>query len=177
MILDDAPDSWHLKRLDEYTIIKPFDCGDEVLNNYLLQESKFYLSERLAVTYIIESEEETIAYFCLLNDKVSRNIDAKTWNKINKKIPNAKRKGTYPAVKIGRLAVTKKYAKSGFGEFMLDSVKQMYSENGQISGCRFITVDSYGLVTKFYEKHGFKFMTESDAGKDTRLMYFDLLSI
>ena len=127
MILDDAPDSWHLKRLDEYTIIKPFDCGDEVLNNYLLQESKFYLSERLAVTYIIESEEETIAYFCLLNDKVSRNIDAKTWNKINKKIPNAKRKGTYPAVKIGRLAVTKKYAKSGFGEFMLDSVKQMCS--------------------------------------------------
>ena len=50
--------------------IKPFDCGDVDLNDFLLNDSKGYLDKLLAVTYILETKNETIAFFSLLNDKI-----------------------------------------------------------------------------------------------------------
>jgi len=165
------------KRLELNTVIKPFESEDEELNDFLLNDAKNYLAEMLAVTYLIESKTETIAYFCLSNDNIRREVDMETWKKINRKVPNSKRKGSYPAVKIGRLAVTEKFAGNGFGRLMIRYVESMYHEENQNSGCRFITVDAYGNATSFYERNGFQFFTEKDAGKPTRIMYFDLKSV
>ncbi len=92
-------------------------------------------------------------------------------------LANNKRKRSYPAVKIGRLAVDKKSAQLGFGKFILYYVRETYAHDLQSAGCRFITVDAYVDVTGFYERNGFKFMTQEDERKDTRAMYFDLKSI
>ena len=63
-----------LIRLDENTIIKPFDCGDTEahadLNDFLFNKSKNYLKEHLATTFIIESDEITYAYYSILNDSL-----------------------------------------------------------------------------------------------------------
>ena len=170
--------NWKLRKLNETTIIKPFCSGDDDLDEFLMTEAVGYYKHRLAVTYIIETSTNTVAYFTLSNDSIRRDVDLKTWNKINRKVPNSKRKGNYPAVKIGRLAVGKEYAGNGFGEFIISFVKNKYRENfgDRSAGCRFITVDSYGTATDFYQKQGFKFFTEKDEGKDTRIMYFDMLS-
>jgi len=166
-----------LRRLELGTEIKPFESEDEDLNNFLLNDAKNYLIEKLAVTYVFESETETVSYFCLSNDNLRREVDMETWKKINRKVPNSKRKGSYPAVKIGRLAVTKKYAGSGFGKLMLRYIERMYLKDNQKSGCRFITVDAYGGAVDFYQRNGYNFFTEKDSGKNTRIMYFDLKSI
>jgi GNAT superfamily N-acetyltransferase len=170
------------KKLELDTEIKPFDCEDKELNDFLLNDAKNYLAQMFAVTYIIENNAETVAYFSLLNDNIRRitdRADEKTplWNKVNRKMPFVKNKGSYPAVKIGRLAVSKKYARNGFGRLMIDVVKQMYRETNQKSGCRFISVDAYSTALDFYERNGFKFITEKDEGKSARIMYFDLKSI
>ncbi len=165
------------KRLELGAEIKPFESEDEDLNKFLLNDAKNYLVEKLAVTYVVENDVETIAYFCLSNDSLRREVDMETWKKINRKVPNSKRKGSYPAVKIGRLAVTKKYAGNGFGKLMLRYIEKMYLKDEQKSGCRFITVDAYGGATDFYLRNGYKFFTEKDSNKNTRIMYFDLKSI
>lgn len=95
-----------LIRLTAAHPIKPFDCGDIDLNDFLLNDSKSYLGKLLAVTYILENETETIAFFSLLNDKVTvEDADSGSqWKKWFKRT-TGKDFRSYPAVqawKIGR---------------------------------------------------------------------------
>ncbi|GHT23305.1 N-acetyltransferase [Bacteroidia bacterium] len=159
------------------TVIKPFESEDSDLNDFLKNDAKNYLKQRLAVTYLFETNTETVAYFCLSNDNIRREVDMATWKVINKKVPNAKRKGAYPAVKVGRLAVSREYAGNGFGKRMLNTVKEMYLNDEQRAGCRFVVVDAYCNALDFYQRNGFNFFTESDAEKHTRIMYYDLKAI
>lgn len=53
---------FRLIRLTQEYEIKPFDCGDSDLNDFLFNDSKNYQKELLAVTYIIESDLETVAF-------------------------------------------------------------------------------------------------------------------
>ncbi|GHU81109.1 N-acetyltransferase [Bacteroidia bacterium] len=169
---------WDYKRVDFDTVIKLFDCGDDDLNNFLLNDAKNYLRQRLAVTYIFENDMETIGYFCLSNDTVLRQFaDKSGWKKIKKSIPNAKIRSNYPAIKIGRLAVSKKFTSSGFGKLILLTVLTMYFSNNPQAGCRFITVDAYQNAIPFYVKNDFDYLTTEDENESTRLMYFDLNAI
>ena len=175
---------WELKRLELDTKIKPFESEDTELNGFLFEDAKNYFAQMLAVTYLIQKDTETVAYFSLLNDNLRRTVqkdlseeESKIWNRLNRKMPNRKRKGTYPAVKIGRLAVTKKYAQNGFGKLMIQIVIRMYLEKEQKAGCRFITVDAYENAFGFYERSGFNFLTDKDKNKKERAMFFDLKAI
>ena len=59
-----------------------FDCGDEDLNKFLLDDAKpsqviglaasLVEELRIANTFILEDEGRIAAYFCLLNDRISR---------------------------------------------------------------------------------------------------------
>ena len=167
-----------LKRLNLDSIIKPFESEDGELNDFLLNDARNYLVQRLAVTYVIENETDTIAYFCLSNDTVQRFMaDTAGWKKIRKLLPNAKLRSSYPAVKIGRLAVSKQYAGSGFGKLMIRIVREMFVSDMQQAGCRFVTVDAYRNATDFYLRNAFDFLTDEDENEKTRLMYFDLSNI
>lgn len=59
--------------LTEELELLPFRCKDEDLNNFLFDDAKHYLAELMAVTYLFidPSTQQTVAYFSLLNDKVS----------------------------------------------------------------------------------------------------------
>ena len=169
------------KRLETDTEIKPFESNDDELNDFLLNDAKNYLSQLLAVTYLIENDTDTIAYFCISNDNLKREIgtnlsdlEKTIWNQLSRKIPNRKRRGSYPAVKIGRLAVNKKYEGKGFGRILINAVRNMYLEENQRSGCRFVTVDANANAFSFYERNGFCFITDKDKDRKNRAMYFDL---
>jgi len=169
-------------RLEEDTLISSFDCGDIDLNNFLHNDSKNYLKSMLAITYLIKVENEIAAYFCLSNDGLTRtNVltaeEKALWNKVGRKIPNSKRRKTYPAVKIGRLAVNKKFSGLGLGTQMLLSVREMYLSEPHHAGCRFVTVDAYRSALPFYERNDFRYLTTKDEEDDTRVMYFDLQAI
>ena len=131
---------------------------------------------------MLKIEDEITAYFCLSYDGLTRTTilteEEKTfWNRVGRKIPNSKRRKTYPAVKIGRLAVAKKYAGLGLGKQLLLSVREMYINELHHAGCRFITVDAYRSALGFYKKNRFQFLTSKDIDDDTRAMYFDLKAI
>ena len=173
---------WVMKRLDFDTEIKPFESELKVFDDFLFEDAKNYLAQKLAVTYLFETDTETIAYFCLAHDCIRRELnkekmtaaEKQIWNRINRKIPFLKQRGYYPSVKIGRLAVSKKYAGKGFGKIILDMVAHMYLDDEQKAGCRFISVDARMEICDFYIRNGFKFLTDQDADKNQRVMYFDL---
>ena len=169
-------------RLEEDTPISSFDCGDNDLNDFLQNDAKNYLMSMLAVTYLINVENKIAAYFCLSNDGLTRTTiltaeEKSLWNKVGRKISNSKRRKTYPAVKIGRLAVAKQYSGFGIGRLIIDAVRMMYISEPHHAGCRFVTVDAYRSALLFYEKNDFRYLTTKDVDDDTRTMYFDLKAV
>ncbi len=164
------------RQIQADTEILSFDCGDADLNDFLVSDAKDYLRAMMALTYILEdnSEGKTVAYYSLLNDKIVFDPEEKQfWNRINRRIVNSKRRKDYPAVKIGRLAVSKDYAGNHIGETILLQIKHIFATMRR-SACRFITVDAYAAAVPFYEKCGFMFLSDKAKNSRTRAMYFDL---
>ncbi len=156
-----------------------FDCNDLDLNEFLLNDAKPYLQNLLAVTYLIFFGKEILAFFSLSNDKISA-ADTKSTdtfeNNFRSRMPEGKQIKSYPAVKIGRMAVNQKFQKNGWGQKTLDFIKGMFIENNK-TGCLFITVDAYKQSIGFYKKNGFEFLTEKDEKNNTRQMFFRLLDL
>jgi predicted GNAT family N-acyltransferase len=162
------------------TIIKPFDCGDQDLNEFLLNDAINYQKELMAVTYLLESQDFTIAFFSLMNDKITIQEVAnnKFWNRFRRNIPNAKRISSYPSVKIGRLAVNNQFKGLKFGNLIIDYIKGLFLEN-MTSACKYITVDAYNSSLDFYTKNGFRFLVDTAENENakTRLMFFHLKTL
>lgn len=162
--------------------IKPFDCGNPDLNDFLVNDAKGYDRHLISVTYLLESNGKTVAFFSVCNDKVTTDDTTKTvLNRFKRKLPRSKHRGDYPAVKIGRLAVSKEYCGKGHGRRMLNYVKHLFITNNR-TGCRFITVDAYARARTFYEDNKFEYFQPADKLKkipdtDTVLMYFDLQTL
>lgn len=168
-------------RLNPQKPILSFDCGDEDLNDFILTEASAYQEALLAVTYLVIHKEtkEVAAYFSLANDKISiTDFENKTeFNRFRKhKFVNEKRIRSYPAIKIGRLAIARAYQKQSLGKKLLDFIKQLSLLNKD-SGCRFVTVDAYIDALPFYIKNDYQFLNSDDEDKNTRVMYFDLASL
>ena len=158
------------------TEIKPFKCEDKDLNGFLMDDAKKYQADLMAVTYLIENREgsETVAYFSLLNDKISYDPRNHTsWNRLNRLVANSKRRKHYPAVKIGRLAISEKYRRIGLGEDIIDMVKFIFTQKSR-AGCRFITVDAYPNAVGFYTKCGFEYFSGKDLDEKTIPLFYDL---
>ena len=169
---------YEIKRLVSSDKIESFDCGDDDLNDFIINQSSFFGMEKLAVCYTLQSRINTsdvLAFFSLSNDKISiTDFDDKNkYNRFSKRFNNRKRLKSYPAVKIGRLGVSKTNKGKNIGSFIIDFIKTYFVFNNK-SGCRFLTVDAYADAIPFYIKNGFVPLNESDSHDITRLLYFDL---
>lgn len=157
-----------------------FDCSDEDLNDFFFNKCLPSQAELIAVTYLIEDSDDpskVVAFFSVSNDRISvedfqSDKNAKLFKKFKNAYPRAKSFRSYPAVKIGRLGVSKDYQGRGIGNAIINYIKLLFIDNNR-TGCRYITVDAYAQSLTFYEKNGFVFLTEADHDKKTRLMYFD----
>ncbi|MBL0743754.1 GNAT family N-acetyltransferase [Chryseolinea lacunae] len=131
----------------------------------------------MAATYILENTTETIAFFSLLNDKITaQDVDSgNQWKKLFK-LTTGKNFSSHPAVKIGRLGISNSFKGQGIGSMVLDYINGLFLTNHQ-TGCRHITVDAYGASLPFYLKNGFQFLTRKDEDKATRLMFLDLMTL
>ena len=169
-----------ITKLTESEVVKAFDCGDADLNDFILRESPLYRKEKLAVTYVLEEQNDTkhehiVAFFSLANDRISiSDFDSKTkYNRFSRKFNNRKRLKSYPAVKIGRIGVRVSEKGKGLGGALLDLIKKYYIVDNK-AGCRFITVDAYAAAVPFYINNGFMPLNDEDINDPTRLLYFDL---
>lgn len=167
-----------LVRLTYDTPLADFDCGDEDLNDFLVEDAKGFLDKRIANSFILEDEGRIAAYFCLLNDKVSKQeVSNNQWRKIKGRFPDGKVFSSYPAIKIGRFAVSSKYRGLKIGTKLMNIIKDMLDTDSNYSAFRFITVDAYLSAVPFYEKNGFVKLTQKEENDHTRLMFFDMMEL
>jgi len=140
-----------LVRLEPDSPRKPFDCGNSDLNEFFFTDSVDYGKELLAVTYALESETETVAYFAVSNDSIRAEDTSKSRlrEKILKLLPFEKRGyKSHPAVKVGRFAVAEKYQGQGIGSKLMDFIKFFFIDKNK-TGCRFVIVDAYKEAKAF----------------------------
>jgi GNAT superfamily N-acetyltransferase len=163
--------------------IKPFDCGNEHLNNFLLKDAKVYAKYLCLTTFLFENSDKTIAYYCLANDVL--NLDPHLDKDFEDELSDSIRDdfffimndtSKFPAVKIGRLAVDKEYQKKGYGTSILKVLVTSFLQ-GNKTGCQFVTVDALNKkdTLRFYERNGFNLVTVYDYQKESRQMYKSLI--
>lgn len=170
-----------IRKLKTSETITNFDCGDDDLNGFIIEEAVFYRKALLAVTYIVEdgTTGKMLAYFSLANDRVSlSDFENKTeFNRFRKKrFVNEKRLRSYPAAKVCRLAVDNSARNLHIGTHLIEFIKSYFITNNK-TGCRFLTVDAYNAAIPFYLKNGFVPLNDDDADKTTRLLFYDLKDI
>ncbi|MCM1318524.1 MAG: GNAT family N-acetyltransferase [Bacteroides sp.] len=181
MTREEFQDRCRVRRLDIGDSVSAFDCYDEDLNDFILNEASLYRNALLSVTYVVEDKitDEVLAYFSLSNDKISiSDFENKTdFNRFRKhKFTNQKRLRSYPAIKIGRLAIAKSAQRQSIGTYLLEFIEDFFIVDNK-SGCRFITVDAYADAIPFYIKNNYLFLNNDDEDNRTRVMYFDLASL
>ena len=181
--MKDNSDEVSILLLTEGYSIKPFDCEDEDLNDFLFNEATPYQKELLATTFVMENDEQTLGYYSLLNDSLQLREDmfaskSQFRKFLRELMPYPKRHlKTIPALKIGRLAIDKSFKGKGLGSVIMANIISKCIKMNKEQACRLITVDAYKQAIPFYQKMGFKFLTEDDKNDTTRLMFLDLADL
>jgi GNAT superfamily N-acetyltransferase len=181
-MVQEGIEKYRFIRLNENNVVESFDCGDQDLNDFILNRSAAYQKYLLSVSYAFANPDngKILAYCSLANDKVAVTDfkDKTEFNRFRRHhgFPNAKRLKSYPAVKLCRLGVDTSAKGKQIGTRILNYIKSMYAMENK-AGCRFLTVDAYLGAIPFYIKNDFQFMNAEDTDPHTRMMYFDLKDI
>ena len=135
--------------------LSTFSSTDPELNEFLKNDALIQLEKKLNVTYVILYKNEIIAYFSILADK----IKLKDISNIDKSIKNDYT--SFPAIKLGRFAVSKKYQNQGIGTYTFGEIVWNIKEFSKKLGVRFITVNAYASALGFYvDKNNFDIYTK-----------------
>ena len=177
---------------------KGFTCKDEDITEFFTQDYADYAYQLLGKSYCFVKPDtsEIVCAFTVANSSVKvDSLSSNLRNKLNRKIPNAKRRPQYPAVLVGQLAVSDLFSGHHVGDELLDFIKSWFIDPLNKTGCRYVIVDAvnHPKVFEYYQRNGFKFLFSSDEEEwtflhnkgleqttpiepmKTRLMYFDLI--
>lgn len=175
--------------------VKGFVCGDQDLDEFFASDSFGYAKQLLGKTYCYRLDadpQKIVCAFTLANASIRvDDLPNARKKKIESDIPHVKSLKDYPAVLVGRLGVSQEFQSKHIGSEVLDFIKYWFVEPSNKTGCRFVIVDAYNNsgTLAFYERNGFKPVFSSDDQEktyrhlpsevklNTRLMYFDLLSV
>ncbi|MCR5732146.1 MAG: GNAT family N-acetyltransferase [Sphaerochaetaceae bacterium] len=135
---------------------KKFDCGVDVLNEFL---SRYALkNDELGIgkTFVAFDEEEHVAgYFTLSTAQV---LFEDIPDDFRAKLPRY----PIPALRIARLAVSRNLQAKGIGKWLLKMAFLKIIQVAEITGLYLIIVDAKESSRKFYEHYGFIKFKEKD---------------
>jgi GNAT superfamily N-acetyltransferase len=131
-----------------------FDCEEDDKNDFLFNDSINHMEAKISIVYLFKYKKEVIGYIALSNDSIKIN------NKDKKKMKI--RYAQYPAIKIGRLGVTKDYQRKGIGTMIIDWAIWVGIKIGHDLRIRYLSVDSVPESKTFYEKNGFKLLVKKE---------------
>lgn len=166
MKIKEIEDNYYFENLNEKHDLSDFDCGDKDLNDFLKNDALAQQNARLNVTKLIMCDGNIIGFTSLLTDgimiKKIRNEKVKL--EIKEKLNINSNKKSISAVKIGRLAIDKKYARKGLGSHILNNIlKNLKDISEKEVGFRFIIVEGYAKAFNFYvTKNGFEHLKNDE---------------
>ena len=140
---------------DEHDV-SGFESEYEDLNEFLKNDALEQQNSNLNLTKLVICDDIVVGYFSLLTDTIF--LDNIRDDIVKKDIKNrlniASPKNRMPAIKIGRLAIDKKYSGHGLGSDILMNILFNIKNIAENSvGLRFVTVDGYAKAYNFYVEH------------------------
>ena len=142
-----------IELLDKKHNRSDFDCGNEILNDYLKNQAGQDIKRKLSACFVLaEKETNNIqGYYTLSNNSIP--LDSFP-EQIKKKLP--KSYDSIPTTLLGRLAIDKNCQGKGFGKILLiDALKRSYEISKEI-GSFAVAVDPIDKDAElFYEKYDF----------------------
>ena len=143
-----------------------FDCGNDELNDFLQTDALQNQDDWLSITKVMYIDTTLIGYFTLIAD---------TLHKERMELPDKLADypyQKYPAIKLARLAIDKRYQHQGYGSELMNEFFDTARDAVRFDGGRFITVDAKTDAVGFYKQYGFH-PVKSAAGNDVIPMYMD----
>jgi GNAT superfamily N-acetyltransferase len=143
--------AWNQDDMEMRTLDGPppagFDCGANDQNGFLYERAWGDACQGVSVTHMLYVKGMLAAYVTLLNDRIQLG-------------PKEKPKGAMyqfvPAMKVGQLAVDKRFAGCGLGRYMLGFAVELATQFRGMIGCRYVTLDAEPHLLPWYESQGFK---------------------
>lgn len=151
--------AWIIERLASHHDRRGFDCGNELLNNFIIQLAGQYARKDLGQTYVavLPGATGVRGYYTISTAHVGYET-----------IPEAMSRGLprrirIPVVLLGRLAVDLSVQGQGLGAILLGNALARVTELAHGVGIRAITVEAIDeQAVRFYRKHGFLTLTDDE---------------
>lgn len=148
-----------IELLDKKHNREEFDCGKELLNNYLKTQAGQDIKRKLSACFVLSENETNIqGYYTLSNNSISLSNFPE---QIQKKLP--KSYNSIPTTLLGRLAIDKKYQGQGIGKMLLiDALKRSYELSQEIASLAVVVDPIDEEAEKFYKKYDFIKLPDSE---------------
>ena len=149
-----------IELLDKKHNRKNFDCGKELLNNYLKNQAGQDVKRKLSACFVLaEKETNNIeGYYTLSNNSIPL---SRFPEHIQKKLP--KSYVSIPTSLLGRLAIDTKFQGKGIGKILLiDALKRSYEISKEIGSFAVVVDPIDEKAEKFYEKYDFIKLPDSE---------------
>ena len=192
-----------INQCQPYTCSKNADI-DSFFHDNTPDNYRDYWLEMMGTTHCFFTDEKDnttqpkmVCAFSLSNSSLRTDIlPNNRRNRLNRSIPNAKRRFQYPAILIGELCVFDGFGHKTFGyniaDEMMNLIKTIAIDPDNNSSNRYLIVDALNSpeVIEYYKRNGFEFLFASDEEElehlrsghssdvqncRTRLMFFDLV--
>lgn len=192
-----------INQCQPYTCSKNADI-DSFFHDNTPDNYRDYWLEMMGTTHCFFTDEKDnttqpkmVCAFSLSNSSLRTDIlPNNRRNRLNRSIPNAKRRFQYPAILIGELCVFDGFGHKTFGyniaDEMMNLIKTIAIDPDNNSSSRYLIVDALNSpeVIEYYKRNGFEFLFASDEEElehlrsghssdvqncRTRLMFFDLV--
>ncbi len=152
--------------------LKGFKNQVKELEDFLKEDAFSNQKLKISTTYLLfyenKGQKYLAGYVTLLADSIRISKDENLKKFFENKNVEYK---SLPAIKIGRIAVDRRFQKKGYGKnLIIFSIYKALHLPDSI-GCRFLTVDAKLNAELFYKKHGFKVLIKRN---ETIIMYLDL---
>jgi GNAT superfamily N-acetyltransferase len=162
-----------IRRLEEADELDEFDCGDELLNNYL-QRHAWPNQEKssIGVTYVAVDESAphaVLGYFTLASSSIPR-------DRLLKKQVRGLPAYDLPLILLARLAVDRRFTGKGLGHSLISEALKIALRVSDEVGCRYIITDAYRDKTGWYARYGF-ILIEGGAESGPQKMFLDVRTL
>lgn len=160
MEIKNVIENYYYEKLNSSHDLSKFSCGVKDLDDFLKEDALIYQEKNLSVTYLAMYDGEIIGYVLLLADTLP-------YKKIKNKMTVKLKK--YPAIKIGRFAISEKYKGQHLGQELLINTCNQIKKIANSIGVYFITVDAYCNAKGFYSNSAFEYVNIHNPKKAKRI--------
>lgn len=154
MDIEYIKENYYFEILNEKHDLSNFECDSNDLTNFLKNDALKQQDMNLNLTQLVICDNEIVGFFSLLTDTLKlKTLENNNLKKEIKLELDISENNEIPAIKIGRLAIDKKYSKKGLGSHILRNILLSILNLSKTKvGLRFLTVDAYATSLNFYVK-------------------------